>query len=237
MEPTKLAVYVETDETTGSCAQEVYDVLGTHLPAGIVLVNVESATEDEQDRQRPRSATATGEAAGARPGSQPVSTTAHGINLAARFRPDEEAVRDLIGHAITAYDNDEIPADDAPVFGATWNPCGDSAASTVRQLVRYAADHGAIVRPEGADLAFVYVPGDEDSPDYYYFTVTIGHHYAEQLILSSQWSEMRKLVDGETGADAAMSILGEAVARANHILDRLAVLLTSHGAAITAATA
>jgi hypothetical protein len=51
------------------------------------------------------------------------------------------------------------------------------------------------------------------------------------------WSEMRKLVDDETGADAAMSILGEALARANRVLDRLAMLVTGPGAAATAAAA
>lgn len=239
MEPTKLAVYVETGETGQSAAQEVHDVLGTYLPAGVTLVEVTTAAEEEHHhRQQPPAPPTPGTAPGTQDGAQPAdSTAAHGINLAAQFRLDEDAARDLIQRVIAARDDDDIPADDTPEFGATWHPCDYDSGSTVHQLVRYAADNGAIVRPEHMDLDFVHVSGDEEgTPDYYYFTADIGRSFDQQVTVSSVWTEMRKLVDDETGADAAMSILGEAVARANRELDRLAALFASH-AAVTAAAA
>jgi hypothetical protein len=156
--------------------------------------------------------------------------TGPAINLAARFTLDEAAARDYIGRIIAAHGSREIPADDSPRFGATWDPRGPDEEATVSRLVRYAADHGIIVRPEGMDLDFVYNPDAGDGGSYH-FAVDIGHDLVDQVTLQSWQTEMRKLVDDEvgTGADAALSILGEAVARANRVLDKLAALIIKLG--------
>jgi hypothetical protein len=107
--------------------------------------------------------------------------------------------------------------------------------ATVARLVRYAADHGVIVRPDGMNLDFIYNPDASDGGSYY-VAVDIGHDYVDQVSLSSWSTDMQKLVDDETGADAALSILGEAVARVNQVLDKLTALITNHSATVTAPT-
>jgi hypothetical protein len=164
-----------------------------------------------------------------------INVTPRSIDLAARFTLDEAAALDYVGRVIAAHGSGEIPADDSPRFGATWDPRGPDEEATVSRLVRYAADHGVIVRPEGMDLDFVYNPDASDGGSYH-FAVDIGHDVVGQVTLQSWDTEMRKLVDDEAGADAAMSILAEAVARANRVLDKLAALITKHGGTGPAAT-
>lgn len=163
--------------------------------------------------------------------------TGPAINLAARFTLNEAAARDYIGRIIAAHGSRETPASDSPRFGATWDPRGPDEEATVARLVRYAADHGTIVRPEGMNLNFVYNPDGGDGGTYH-FAVDIGRDFVSQITLESWPTEMRKLVDDEAsaGADAAMSILGEAVARANRVLDKLAALIANHGRTGPAAT-
>ncbi len=166
-----------------------------------------------------------------------IDVTPRSINLAARFTLDEAAARDYVRRVIAAHGSGQIPADDSPRFGAAWDPRGPDEEATVSRLVRYAADRGVIVCPDGMDLNFVYDPDASDGGSYY-FAVDIGHDYVDQVSLSSWSTEMRKLVDDEAGvgAEAALSILGEAVARANRVLDKLAALITNHGDTVTAPT-
>jgi len=235
LEPAKLTVHVEADETDGAAAQEVYDVLATHLPAGMTVVNV--ATEDELSGPSARTANAATGTITAQRGDEPAARTAPPVNLAARFTLDDAAARGYVESVIAAYDEDESPGDDdTPRFGADWEPRGYYEETTVTRLVRYAADHGLIGRPAGMDVDFVYVAGASDGGSYH-FAVDVGHDFVSQVTLTSWPSEMRKLVDDETGADAAMSILGEAVTRANRVLDRLAELIADQAAAIAAAAA
>lgn len=161
--------------------------------------------------------------------------TGPAIDLAARFTLDEAAARDYVSRVIAAHGSGGTPADDSPRFGAAWDPRGPDEDGTVARLVRYAADHGVIVCPDGMDLDFVYNPDASDGGQYY-FAVDIGHDFVGQVTLQSWPTEMGKLVDDEagTGADAAMSILGEAVARANRVLDKLAALIAEHGGTVTA---
>ncbi len=92
------------------------------------------------------------------------------------------------------------------------------------RLVRYAADNGIIVRPDGMDVDFIYLPAYGDG-GMYHFAVDVGDDYVKQVTLASFGHEMRKLVDDETtGAEAALNILAEAVEEANSALRRLAVL-------------
>ena len=159
--------------------------------------------------------------------------TGPAINLAARFTLDEAAACDYVSRVIAAHGSGGTPADDLPRFGAAWDPRGPDEDGTVARLVRYAADHGVVVCPDGMDLDFVYNPDASDGGQYY-FAVDIGHDFVDQVTLQSWPTEMGKLVDDETGADAAMSILGEAIARANRVLDKLAALIAKHGGTVTA---
>ena len=149
------------------------------------------------------------------------------IDLTARFALDEAAPRQLAEGIFAAGSADASPGGSAPRFGAAWDPRGYGEEDTVRQLVRYAADHGIITCPPGMNLDYIFDPDDGDGGSYR-FTVVIGHNLTEQVTIPSWPTEMCRLACGDdTGVAAAVSILTEAVDRANGRLNRLAALISS----------
>jgi hypothetical protein len=150
------------------------------------------------------------------------------INLAGRFALDEEKAREWLDGITAIYDTDELPeSSDDPEFGPDWNPvwpCGEEGS--VYQLVYAASNNGVIVKPEGMDLDFVYV--DDEDGGYYFFTVDVGENVFTGIRLASWSTEFRKLVhEDEKGTEAAVSILREAVTRANAEVGKLAAFVAA----------
>jgi hypothetical protein len=97
--------------------------------------------------------------------------------------------------------------------GQNWDPHEDGTYIDVYNLIDDATKAGIIICPAGMDVAFEY-----DETASYRFLVDIGPH----ITLASTASEMSQLgEEGTTGADAAVAILVQAAAEANHMLYHL----------------
>ena len=143
-----------------------------------------------------------------------------------RFSLDEAGAQEWLERAVAKYDYEWGNADaepepsdrKLPEIGSDWAPRDYDEASTVYLLVRLAVDQGVIAAPEGMDLD--YRDSDDSDGGYYCFHVGLGEHIYTELASYSE--EVRKLGAPDVkGTDAALSILREAVMKANHALDDL----------------
>jgi hypothetical protein len=149
------------------------------------------------------------------------------IDVAQRFTLDETHARQWLARAVSAYeaesrgDGDTLqPGEKLPEITADWEPRAYEQESTVYLLVRLAGETGIIAAPDQMELDFRY--SDDSDGGYYCFHIGVG----PRLQLASYSEEMRKLGDHDaTGIDAALSILREAVQKANYTLDDLAELI------------
>ena len=147
------------------------------------------------------------------------------VNLAERFRLDEDKAREWLGRIVAAYpDESEDVSQEAPTFGSTWVTGNDGAEWTAERLIRGAVEDDVLACPDGMDVYFVYEATEDGGS--YHFTVDIGHDVTTQLSLNTWGYEIRKLGDPwKEGADAALSVLEEAVSFSNGVLDNLAALV------------
>lgn len=154
------------------------------------------------------------------------SGTGH-ARLAQRFTLDETRAREWLARVVRACEaelhgdrEDPQPSGELPEISADWEPRAYEEESTVYLLVRLAGDAGIITAPDGMELDFRY--SDDSDGGHYCFHVGVG----PRVELASYIQEMRKLGDHDaTGTEAALSILREAVQKANNTLDGLAELI------------
>jgi hypothetical protein len=140
--------------------------------------------------------------------------------ITGRFRLDEDKARALIKRAIARADDGDDGQDDETVsFDADWEPRGMDEAETTDDLIYAAGECGAIEGPPGAKLAFQFM-ADSDGGMYQYRITWEGSWVG---FVPPYATEYRKIADRDArGANAAMSILQEAVEEANRILDAAA---------------
>jgi hypothetical protein len=156
----------------------------------------------------------------------PETTT--DTQLGDRFSLDEEKARAWLGRIIAAHPGKaEGISGEAPSIGAGWTSRGPDAEWTAERLVRGAVEDGILACPAGMDVNFAYDEAASDGGSYH-FAVDIGHKVATQVSLATWGDEMAKLGDPDaTGADAALSVLNEAVYYSNQALDNLGILLAA----------
>jgi hypothetical protein len=146
------------------------------------------------------------------------------IDIAQRFTLDETRASEWLARAVRAYEaepdgdsSDPQPGENLPEITSAWEPRAYGEESAIYLMIRLAGDAGLIAAPDDMELDFRY--SDDSDGGYYCFHVGIG----SRVELASYSEEMRKLGEPDaTGTAAAMSILREAVEKANYTLDGLA---------------
>lgn len=147
--------------------------------------------------------------------------------MSERFTLDEDAAREWLGRAATqnSDDYDGPWNDDLPDISPGWRPYdGDDDGSKINQLVYLARYVPVISGPEGASVEYEGFCSEGESG----FRWLVYANEQGSVILASLYEETRRLGDRTlTGADVALSILREAVAGANHLLDELEARYTA----------
>ena len=125
------------------------------------------------------------------------------------------------------------PDVDLPEIGEDWSP-RTAERPQAFQLVRGAVDAGIIRTPPFVGLDFEILSDEEG--DCYQFRIYVGPD--RRLTLVSYTEEMRRLGEPNvTGVAAALSVLEEAVAAANQVLDDLDKYVADRGGDPTALSA
>lgn len=131
----------------------------------------------------------------------------------ARFALDQTKAAEFIAQAIARYEDGAQPDDTLPDIGTSYRPRDYDEHGETFSLVAAARDLGAITGPGSVDFDFCGGDGDVG-----YTWVT----WTGSLKLASFYEELSHLGDADAeGAEAAMSVLREAVESANSLLDDL----------------
>jgi hypothetical protein len=146
------------------------------------------------------------------------------IDLTRRFTVDQSRARDWLNAAVTAYEADLDPVpelvptgrEQLPEITGNWKPGAVGEEETLSQLVTLAGQAGIITSPAGMELEFR--QSDDTYGAYYWFQLGVG----PEVEMASPVRDLHTLCDSSlTGTGAALSILHQAVAAANEILDGL----------------
>jgi hypothetical protein len=144
-----------------------------------------------------------------------------------RLTVDQSRARGWLDAAVTAYEADLDPVpervasdrEQLPEISGRWKPGAVGEEEILTQLVMLAGQAGMITSPAGMKLEFR--QSDDNYGAYYWFQLGVGR----EVELASPVRELHTLCDRNlAGAEAALSILHQAVTAANEILDGLARL-------------